>query len=189
MTWILVMGPTKWVPGHRPALPETLTELLPRSWVRRGLDGLWPIDVRAILVGLLRREGQDAVLMEEDPRQGREPHLRHFARLVRTHLDGRFFVYWPLKANLHGLDWELSHLGTRIDDEILSAEQVHVFPEKGIAELDADSDMVIFREEGGRTYYDGDLHLWGCRFHSWADYESLIGQVVAWGRAEPPDVR
>lgn len=76
MSWILVLGPTKWAPGTEPTLPPELPELLPRAWSRRGLKVLWPIDLRAILVGLLRREGHDAVLMEENPRLGREPLLR-----------------------------------------------------------------------------------------------------------------
>ncbi|MDE1837872.1 MAG: hypothetical protein KGJ23_14820 [Euryarchaeota archaeon] len=79
MTWVLVLGPSNWVRGHKPSLPPDLGDLLPRSWVRRSLDLLWPIDIRAILVALLRREGQDAVLMEEEPRRGREPLLRDFA--------------------------------------------------------------------------------------------------------------
>lgn len=184
MTWILVLGPTKWVRGHKPELPRRLVELLPASWVRRGSDGLWPIDVRAVLAGHLRKDGHEAILMEADPRQGREPHLRHFARLVREHLNGRYFVYWPGKANLHGLDWELSHLGTRIEDRILQAEQVHVFPEEEVVEFDLDAGQLIFREEGGRTFYDEDLLLWGCRIHPWSDYYLLLEKVREYGSQE-----
>lgn len=189
MTWILVLGPSNWARGHKPSLPTELAELLPRTWVRRGLDVLWPIDIRALLVALLRREGHDAVLMEEDPRGRREPHLRHFARLVRGHREGRFFVYWPLGANLHGLDWELSHLGTRIEDRLIDAEQVHLFLERGVAETDDEADLLVFREEGGRTYYDSDLGIWACRLHLWSDYDELMEKVIASGGEEPPEER
>lgn len=186
MTWILLIGPTKWVSGHKPELPEDLVGLLPRSWTRRGLDILSPIDIRAILVGLLRREGHDAVLMEDEPRQGREPLLRKFSRLVREHLKGRFFVYWPVKANMRGVAWELSHLGTRVDDQVLSAEQVHLFLQEGVAKYDEEGEMLLFLEEGGRSYYDSDLDLFGCRIHNWSDYESLMEKVIAFGKEQAP---
>ncbi len=186
MTWILMMGPTKWAPGHHPELPPELGSHLPRAWSRRGLEVLWPIDVRALLVGLLRKEGHDAVLMEEDPREGKDPHLRHFARLVRFHLKGRFFIYWPLRATLHGVDWEMAHLGTRIEDRVLGAEQVHLFPEEGVVDFDPEADALVFHEEGGRTHYDEDLGRWGCRLHPWADYETLMEKVVEAGAEEPP---
>ncbi len=186
MTWILVIGPTKWAPGHRPSLPGELADLLPRSWTRKGLDVLWPIDVRSILVGLLRREGHDAVLMEDEPRLGREPLLRKFSRMVREHLSGWFFVYWPMKANMRGVAWELSHLGTRVDDGVLSAEQVHVFLQEGVANFDEEGETLLFQEEGGRSYYDSDLHLFGCRIHTWSGYESLLLKVIAFGKEQVP---
>lgn len=184
--WTLIIGPTNWQRGYRPKLPEGLGTHLPRTWKRRGQDVLSPIDIRALLAGLLRREGVEAVLMEDDPRERGETHTSHFSRLVRTHSDGRFFAYWPLHANWPGLNWELSHLATRIDDKMLQGRQLHLFPEEGVAVVDPETDSVIFLEEGSRTTYYDDLGNWGCEVDVWSDYDSLLDKVIEAGVEEPP---
>jgi len=186
MSWTLVIGPTKWKREHQPQVPEGLGQLLPRSWKRRHRDQLWPIDIRALLAGLLRREGVEAVLMEEDRGDQRESHSAHFARLVREHRAGRFFAHWPLNANISGHVWQLSHLGARIEDGYLQGRQLHLFPEEGVARLDDESGLMVFLEEGNRTTYFDDLGGWGCALHSWSDYDSLVEKVLEAGTAEPP---
>lgn len=106
--------------------------------------------------------------------------------MVREHLSGKFFVYWPLRANMHGVDWELGHLGTRVDDGVLSPDQVHAFLEEGVARFDEEGASLDFQEEGGRTYYDGDLYLLGCRIHTWTEYESLMEKVLSAGKEQAP---
>ena len=185
MSWTLVIGPSKWKAGHQPALPEGLVDLVPKQWKRRGRDVLWPIDIRAILAGLLRREGVEATLMEDDLERERESHSAHFSRLVRNHRRGHFFGYWPLNANISGLIWELSHLGTRIEDRRLQGHQLHLFPEEGVVRFDGETVQIVFTEEGNRTTYFEDIGIWGCVLHPWTDYASLMEKLLEAGAAEP----
>lgn len=188
MTWILIIGPTKWSGAHRPNLPERFADLLPRTWKRRGLDVLSPIDVRALLAGLLRREGVEATLMEEDSPKGRETNTGHFMRLVSSHPSGRFFAYWPKNANWPGLNWELSHLGSRIEEGKLQGGQLHLFPEEGVAEFDSDDDTVTFLEGNPRTTYYDDFVQWGCGIDIWSTHEELVEVVLEVGTEEPPSI-
>jgi hypothetical protein len=186
MTWTLILGPSKWKAGYRPEIPVELAELLPHKWSRRGHDTLWPIDIRALLAGLLRREGVEAVLMEDVPRRERETHTRHFARLVRGHRQGRFFAFWPRNANLSGLIWELSHLGGSIENKVLEGGQLHLFPEEGVAGFDPEAGTIVFEEQGNRTTYFEDLGRWGCTIDIWTDYPSLVDKVLEAGVEDPP---
>ena len=186
MTWILVIGPTKWSGPYRPSLPERFGEMLPRTWKRRGLDVLAPIDIRALLAGMLRREGAEATLMEDDSKRKGETNTGHFIRLVSGHPRGRFFAYWPKNANWPGLNWEFSHLGTRIEEGRLAGEQLHLFPEEGIAEFDIEGDSVIFLEGNPRTTYFDDFAKWGCGIDIWTSHEELVEKVLEAGTGEPP---
>jgi hypothetical protein len=186
MSPVLLLGPTRWRAGRSPAVPEEIAKFLPPGWKRRGARGrLWPIDVRAALVGALRSAGVDATLMEAEPDRGTETRTGKFARLVSSRRDLRFFVFWPLRANLAGLVWELGHLAGRMEESRLAGRQVHVFAERGVVELDLDHDRVVFRETGHRTTYFEDLARWGCAIDLWADYEALFESVVAAGTAPP----
>lgn len=186
MTWILIIGPTKWSGDHCPILPERFAELLPRTWKRRGLDVLSPIDIRALLAGLLRREGVEATLMEENPRKERETNTGHFMRLVSSHPSGRFFAYWPRNANWPGLNWELSHLGSRFEEGKLTGNRLHLFPQEGIAQFDAESDSLIFLEGNPRTTYYDDFAKWGCGVDIWTTHEELVEVVLEVGTEEHP---
>ena len=160
--------------------------MLPRTWKRRGLDALAPIDIRALLAGLLRREGVKATLMEDDPRRKGESNTGHFMRLVSSHPQGRFFAYWPKHANWPGLNWEFGHLGTRIEEDWLAGEQLHLFPEEGVAEFDVENDSVIFLEGNPRTTYYDDFAQWGCGIDIWTSHEELVEKVIEAGTEDPP---
>ena len=184
MSPVLLLGPTRWRAGRSPVVPKAIAPFLPKGWKRRGAPGrLWPIDVRAALAGALRSAGVDATLMEAEPDRGNETRTGKFARLASRGRDMRFFVFWPLHANLAGLVWELGQLAGRMEESRLAGRQVHLFAESGVVDLEVEHDRVVFRERGHRTTYFEDLALWGCAIDLWEDYDALFDRVVGAGLA------
>ncbi len=41
---VLILGPSKWLPGALPVLPDYLADWLPADWKRQGTAALWPLD-------------------------------------------------------------------------------------------------------------------------------------------------
>jgi hypothetical protein len=184
---ILVIGPTKWRARFLPRIPKEIAEGLPRWWSRRGIPVPWPIDLRAYLADALRQEHQPATIMEaEGARRTAPSETGFFLELVERLPVGRFFAFWPRGANPAGLLWELPLLVERAGTPPVTVDTVHVFPEQGVGDWDAETGMFEFSEKGYRTTYLRDLSRCGFQIWKWADYPALVDMVRRVGRYAPP---
>jgi hypothetical protein len=187
---ILVIGPTKWRARFRPRAPREVVDALPRWWARHGFPVPWPVDLRAYLADILRREHQPATIMEAEAARRTAPsETGFFLELVEKLPVGRFFAFWPRGANPAGLLWELPRLVERAGVPPLTADTVHVFPEEGVGDWDPESGLFEFSEKGYRTTYLRDLTRSGFQIWRWGDYPGLVELVRRVGRYAPPSER
>lgn len=192
MSTILIIGPAKWRARFKPSVPEWVAREIPKWWKREGAVDPQPVDIRAYLVEVLRRDHHKAALMEaEGPLRSAQTNTGFFVELLRKLHVERFFAFWPRGVDNQGLMWESGGFGVLIElkDEspIRFAEQpLDLFPEKGVGDWDAETGEFIFRKGRGRTRYELDYSAWRARVWLWSDYEQLVRKVRTAASSHPP---
>jgi hypothetical protein len=192
MNAILVLGPTKWRARFKPSIPEWIAGEIPKWWKHDGDGVLQPVDIRAYLVEVLRKDHHKAALMEaEVSLRTAETNTGFFVELLKKLHVERFFAFWPRGVDNQGLMWESGGFGVLIElkgeSPIRFAEQpLDLFPEKGVGDWDPETGEFIFRKGRGRTRYEMDYSAWGARVWLWSDYEELVRKVRAAAVAHPP---
>lgn len=176
---VLILGPSKWLPGALPVLPDYLADWLPADWKRQGTGALWPLDIRRGLAHELEKEGAVATLMELWERLPSEDNHDLFRRILGEFGTGHVFAYWPRDANLSGLYIELGILGEKVKNGEVKGAILRIFPEQGAAFFDPGTDRVVFTESGKRTTYSLDWAGWGVKISPWSDYRALRQMMVS----------
>ena len=138
------------------------------------------MDVRAVLVGVLRAEKFHATMMEQEGHRKRpgDDFSGLFDRITREMGVDRYLVYWPHGANLLGLAWELRHLRDEMKAGRLTPEQVHLFTEGTVGHFDVEGGAFSFSEKHNRTWYFDDPLSQGCTPRPWTSYEELRAKVI-----------
>lgn len=194
MSTILVIGPAKWRARFKPSVPEWLEKEIPKWWKREGPSVPQPVDVRACLVEILRKDHHRAALMEAETDLRTAPtNTGFFVELLRKLRVERFFAFWPRGIDNQGLMWESGGFGVLIElkDEspIQFAEQpLDLFPEQGVGSWDPESGEFTFRRGRGRTRYEMDYSAWKARVWVWSDYEQLVRKVRTAATTHAPSI-
>jgi hypothetical protein len=107
---ILILGPSSWLPGTHPPIPDQLREALPPGWESPGSSGMSPLDVRVSLAALRTRRGAPAIALEAEETSTPPNVTRKFHDLVEKHWVEDYYLYWPLGAARGGADVEIGFL-------------------------------------------------------------------------------
>lgn len=138
-----------------------------------------PLQVRKRLAAIARSLGAPALLMEEQEPRPEEDNFAFFARIIQRWNVTSFILFWPLGARLHGLDVEIGHILTRLEEDDLSVEDVYLLAEKRIIDIDAKDGIIAWSEPGNRTRYHEDLIARGCPVRRWESKQSLAAHMAA----------
>ena len=173
MSSVFVIGPRKWRSDAHPRVPASVGQALPAWWPREGKLVPWPVDIRAMLVDDLRREGHAATMMELWTSEKKEAHTAKFHRVEKQAEVDAYVVYWPVGGHVEGLSWELSDLVDRVLGKDLSTEALHIFPEVGVLGIDGETGLMMLGEPGHRTTYFQDILDARCPLGPWSTYDEL----------------
>jgi hypothetical protein len=165
----MFLGPRKLLRDHEEqhaSILRTQPDLLP---------------IRQVLANILRTEyGVDVVIMEdEQPRSEDQTYTAKFLRLVRERRVESFFLLWPCRAQLNGMDVELGHILGGLERGSLQPDDVALLVEEGVIRTDEDGKILGHAETGNRTWYYEDLLAYGCPFYTWRTMRGLYANVAA----------
>lgn len=167
---IIVLGPSRWTDEGDEARSFEVS----------------PLEVRRAIVERLEALGTPALILEDQKMREEEDNFEFFVRVL-DHADIQTFVlFWPVGARLHGLEVEIGHLLTRMEDGKLEPGAVYVLAEKrnlGVEEKEA---VLAWKEPGNRTWYHEDIIARDCPVRRWTSPRSLWGHVgsIAWEHRE-----
>lgn len=170
---IILLGPSKWREGYRPAQPPVADLLHLEGLPGESPDLASPLAIRASLAwGLREVEGVRATLMELHARRPGETHSALFHRVCHERKVDGYFVFWPFGAQRAGLDIELGFLLARFAQG--QDLDVRIFIETGKhAAARVDHGHLEILERGLRTRYYEDLVAYGSSILEWTSYEEL----------------
>lgn len=167
--------------------PATIMVLGPRTFLDRITDERRSIvqsrpdllPLREDLARVLRsmRKGNVVVMESEEDVPG-EKHIQKFLRIVKDRNVGVFFILWPCRAQMKGVDVEMGHVLTALAEGRLSPDNVHVFVEDGVVRMDEEGVIRGHSEDGNRTWYYEDLLGFGCPYYTWRTLQSLYVNVA-----------
>lgn len=163
-------------------MPATIMLLGPTKWRGEGRHPILrgsPLDTRLALAQLMRDEGAGAFIMEERDAAAGEDNFAFFRRLIREKSVRTFVLFWPFGARLHGLDVEIGHLLSQMEEGRLDAREVYLLAEKRLLGIRSRRATLAWSEPGNRTRYHEDLVARGCRIRRWANEEALRAHVSA----------
>ncbi len=156
---ILVLGPSTWLPGNRPSIPDRLREALPTGWPSPGSGEMSPLDVRVALANVLNQRGAPAVVMEaEEPKAPRNM-TQKFHELVEKHWVEEYYLYWPFGAARAGMDVEIGFLLERMTGANPKLEAHHVTEETVMAEKS--HGVVVMASTSAKEARSGERHPTG----------------------------
>lgn len=138
-----------------------------------------PLQVRSRLAAIARHLGASALLMEELEPRTDEDNFAFFTRIIEELDIASFILFWPLGARLHGLDVEIGHILTQLEEDRLSVEDIYVLAEKRIIDIEAKDGVIAWSEPGNRTRYHEDLIARGCPVRRWGSKQSLAAHMAA----------
>lgn len=191
---LLLLGPTKWIPGYRPKTPGWVTNVFPPGRVVEGSPVPSARDVRCGLVARLRLANVKATMMElHEDHAGEDPEEK-LARVIREDKVDQYAMFWPWGGTRSGLDVEIGWLLKSIRVGEVDSDNVAVFYEWNPEGRRA-ADIVTRKDGTGafqsledhrRTTYYESLVARGAVPIAWSTYEDLLEFMVEFGRSLPP---
>lgn len=158
MAVIFLLGPGMWDPSKRtPAEPS-------------------PMDVRRHIAKQFRRDGHEAILMEDDPNREGEDLIQKFDRLLRQGVTD-VVVYWPPAAKMQTTFDEFILLCDRRDFLTKRSIAVWLLYQSSVAEISKDEFKVL--ETGQRSRYLSAVVALGVEPLEWDDDDDLMQRVAA----------
>lgn len=184
---ILLLGPSKWLPGRSPKFPHELRRALPPGWsLKAGSPSA--LDFRAALVGALQGSGHPATMLEMHPDVPGEAVSAKFLRIVqdpKAPVD-QFFLWWPYGAARTGVDVEIGALLVWLNESRVSPEAIRIFVEDdgrhrraGTWTFDKDGTLgFAWKERTRRAGYYHDWTKFGILPLTWRNYEELVTALI-----------
>lgn len=160
----MLLGPTKLRPW-----PEQKTKT-----TRQERDLL---PTRELLANMLNEHPDTpAFIMEKEPASDSDRSFTSkFLRIISEKNVKSFFIHWPRRAQMNGLDVEIGHILGWLERDEIAPDDVHIFFEKGVVRQDEDG--VLFNEQGNRTWYYSDLLAYNCPFYMWKTPRGLFNNI------------
>jgi hypothetical protein len=134
----------------------------PSRWLASAKRRATPLATRQNIVRLLQERGIQATLVEKHEKAPDEDDFNLFQRVLRENEVRTFLIYWPLGARLHGLDVEIGHLLTRMEEGSLHSEDIYLLVEATALPVDPGKGAIAWSEPGNRTRYHAALIARGC---------------------------
>jgi len=164
----MLLGPRKLLgvlDGERRSVLRTENDLLP---------------IRELLANMLAGSpsGSPTVIMEkEEMGPGDKTYTAKFLRLVRERNVRSFFIVWPYRSQMNGLDVEFGHILGALEREDLSPDDVSLFVEEGVVRMDENGLILGHAEQGNRTFYYEDFLAYNCPYYTWRTLKALFANV------------